>query len=407
MQQLVGADPDDLERLAVRMDAASSNVDRIRSAVDVSVRRAPWNGRVADRFKADWSSQHAAALRAAAEFLTGASNSLRRNAEEQRNASGDPGSGRIRPADPTVCRVSPEDEIAYTRRQMQEELDRAPAWDHARRKRLEDFLAGDRQFLKYSDTPGDERIIEVHGDLSTAKKVIIHVPGIFTGLDDYRHGGSDDAEALYNSVKGRGDVVVISFADYDVPQNLVEAAGDHGAQTGAPQMQALVQRLHDDGFATGDISVVAHSYGSRVVGEAMKGGLDVGRVVALGSPGMGADSRAGLGSPNVDLYAGSAPTDYVDDGSLWVDGARFVSEAGRIIPGAGLSIAAGATADAYEGVHGPSPVDMAGVHRLDTGPAQGHLHYFQGRSLEHIIDAALDHPHGAGGGGGGGGGSAW
>lgn len=399
MQQLVGADPADLERLARRMDTCASEVVRARTAVQSAVQHAPWLGSVADRFRRDWSSVHAVEMRAAGEFLASASQRLRRNAEEQRRVSGDPGSGRIRPPDMRVCKVTMADEVAYNRRRLREELDRTSPSDQARRERLAAFLADDRQLLTYSDAKGDERIVEVHGNLSTAARVIIHVPGIFTGLDDYQDGGNDAAEALYRSAQDRGDVAVISFADYDVPQNLLEAAGDHGAQTGAPQLRALVQRLHADGFATGDISVVAHSYGSRVAGEAMKGGLDVDRVVAVGSPGMGADSRAALGSPGVDLYAGSTPTDYVDAGSPLIR-----SLAVPLPPTSPVQIAA---VEAYQRVHGPSPASLSGVHSLDVGDAQGHLGYFQGRSLENMIDVLLDEPHSAGRGGGGGGGSGW
>lgn len=409
MSQLVGADPDDLERVAVKMDAAASRLGAIRSTIGSSVKGSPWQGPVADRFRADWSGQHAVAMRSAVSFLDDAAGRLRLDAREQREASRDVG-GHVRPGVSGVgngpaCPAGLDGDAYATRLQMERRLAELTGPEHrTERERLEKLLSGGRTFLTFSDRPGDERIVEVHGDLSTARKVIIHIPGISTNLDSYADGGHADARALYaGAVDMYGpDVAVISFADYDVPggldglneaslKALLDADSDAGARIGGENLRRLVADLHRQGFTNEDLSVVAHSYGTSVTGAAMKDGLDVSRVVALGSPGMGGNDRAAIGSPHVDLYAGSAGDDFVDDGSAWYDGARLGSRLAMFNPataGAGLVVAG---LEQYaSGSHGESPAGMDGVHPLDTAGARQHSDYFKNEdSLQNVLQAAL------------------
>ena len=409
MSQLVGANPDELDRLAARLDTASSSMRGIRSNISASVRRSPWHGWVADRFRSDWSSQHAVAMRSAEAFLDDAADRLRREATEQRAASRDVGAGS-RPGVSTneagpACPVGLGGMEYATRIQMEQRLAELTGPEHrAERERLEKLLAGDRQFLMFSDTPGDERIIEVHGDLSRAKKVIIHIPGISTNLDSYVNGGHSDAQALFGGATDMygPDVAVVSFANYPIPggldglnaesvRALLDADSDHGARIGGENLRQLVAELHRAGFRSDDISVVAHSYGTSVTGAAMKDGLDVSRVIALGSPGMGGDSRAAIGSPNVDLYAGSSGDDFVDDGSGWFDGLRLGSKVAMLNPvTAGPGILAWGLEQKVSGSHGESPAGMDGVHPLDTAGARQHSDYFKDeQSLKNVLSAAL------------------
>ncbi|MFV0405328.1 MAG: alpha/beta hydrolase, partial [Propioniciclava sp.] len=146
------------------------------------------------------------------------------------------------------------------------------------------------------------RIIQVYGDLATADEVIIHVPGMTTDLDNYRGDGNDAAQSLYQIAGEQSSkrIAVVSFADYDVPR-AADAALGGPAKAGAENLRGLVADLESMGFSRDKVSVTAHSYGSRVVGEAMKQGLPVREVVVAGSPGMGSQDRASLGSPEVRL----------------------------------------------------------------------------------------------------------
>lgn len=263
-----------------------------------------------------------------------------------------------------------------------------------------------RQILMIDGTPGDQRIVEVHGNLATAKKVIIHVPGINTDLGDYTDGHSN-ARNLYEEARAvyGDDVAVVSFADYNIPDDLGEAASTRGAESGAPQLNALVGQLHDMGHSTGDISVVAHSYGSTVTGHAMEDGLDVGRVVVLGSPGMGGNDRSALGSPSVDLWAASAPIDVTsgDQMKYAAGGAAVGGILGGLVGGP-VGTAGGAALGGMIGAgdpvswapaHGESPAaDGFGANRFDVPDAYGHSAYFDdgSASLENIARLATGRP---------------
>ena len=230
-----------------------------------------------------------------------------------------------------------------------------------------------RQFLKLSAASGDERFIEVYGDLDKAKKVVVYVPGVSTDLDTIMAGGGPPEELQRKLTQLYGEeVAVIHWADYDVPSSIgPPAALPHGAESGVAPLQSLIAQLRSEGFATDDIGVIGHSYGSVVTGHAMKapGGLDVGYVLMIGSPGTGAASRDDLGSPHAHVSAAVGPGDSISSahsdfgaaGGLLggLVGALF----GKGPEGAGIGSKAGYyVGDAVPGMdingpHGPPPTD--------------------------------------------------
>ena len=245
---------------------------------------------------------------------------------------------------------------------------------------LGDSLATDepRQFLMVDATAADNRAVEVIGDLEAADRVIIHVPGMNTDLGDYAPGGHRDASALYTQLTSTGErVAVVSFMDYNVPDDPAEAASSAGAESGVHGLRTLVGDLQSMGISQSRIGVVAHSYGSVVVGHAMKEGLDVSRVVVLGSPGMGhgVDDRADLGSPHVELYAAKA------EGNLAAVAAGALGPLGPVLgAAAGNAISGGDYVSPLPG-HGEDPSDEGfGATVFDVGSARGHSQYFRERS---------------------------
>jgi hypothetical protein len=84
----VGADPEQLEALSVRLDQGIQSLEAIRSQVTGSLGRVHWEGHDGDRFRDDWHSHHAMAIAAACDLLREAARALRKNAMEQREASG-------------------------------------------------------------------------------------------------------------------------------------------------------------------------------------------------------------------------------------------------------------------------------------------------------------------------------
>ncbi len=430
-----GANADELDRLAALLAASARELDAMHRQLGRQLHSAPWRGPVADRFRQGWATDHRAAVVRSSAFLSGLDADLRRQATQQRNASaagGGAASSSSAPSSAQQRRDALDDRYRETQRRIEErkrylrdEIKRLksikdeggvmeflgdinPLADskaearHAQIERLQAELdaldglknVGGRQLLKIDGTPGDQRIVEVHGDLSNARKVIVHVPGMETDLGDYGNGHSN-AKALYDEARRvyGDDVVVVSFADYNIPDDLGEAASTAGAEDGAGRLRSLVGDLHRMGFAAGDISVVAHSYGTVVAGHAMQDGLDVGRVVALGSPGMGADDRSGLGSPQVDLWAASAPIDATsgDQAKYTLGGAVVGFAFGGIVGGIGGGLVGAGDPVSWAPAHGESPAaDGFGAHQFDVPDAYGHSAYFEGgsRSLENITRLA-------------------
>jgi pimeloyl-ACP methyl ester carboxylesterase len=222
------------------------------------------------------------------------------------------------------------------------------------------------QLLGFSASNGEDHVVQVHGDLSRASRVVIIVPGMATDFGDYGPGGGQtkNADNLYRQLrKTYGDeVAVVAWCDYDSPKGVLDAAEPGGANRGAPNLKAFVDSLHSNGFGTNDISIVAHSYGTLVTGRAMQRGLDVSRVVAIGSPGMGSSTRAGLGSPGVQLYAAQS---YDDPISLVDPTNRF----------------------------GPDPATAGFGNAFDVGNVDGHSQYFTpgSTSLTNIASLSVGH----------------
>ncbi len=165
------------------------------------------------------------------------------------------------------------------------------------------------QLLRF-DTNDDGRVVEVRGDLKKAKHVVILVPGMTNDLSTV-DAIRDRADRIYDEMaKQNGgktdDIAVILWLGYNTPDNsprgYVEATRSVPAKAGAQQLVHDVNMLRTHGM-NAHVTVVAHSYGTVVAGQAMKQGLHVNDVISLGSPGMDASSRQQLGSPNVHLWA--------------------------------------------------------------------------------------------------------
>ncbi|WP_045743304.1 alpha/beta hydrolase [Actinoplanes rectilineatus] len=177
-----------------------------------------------------------------------------------------------------------------------------------------------RQILAL-DRRGDGMIATVLGDLETADRVAILIPGVDTTLANFdtglggvlRRAPSWQAEQLFAQIR-RADpgarVAVIAWLGYDTPEGVRrEALREDRAASGAPVLEKLV-----DGLVTGHpdraIVVVGHSYGSIVAGHAAaRLSRQVTDIVAIGSPGMGVPDRSALGTA-ARVWAGSAPDDW-------------------------------------------------------------------------------------------------
>ncbi|GGS54270.1 hypothetical protein [Actinokineospora fastidiosa] len=93
MGEMLGADPDQLDRLGVALAGLADQVDGIRCEVNSLLGRTVWLGRDGDTFRADWQGRWSHLLVAVAAAGREGAGALRNNAVQQRVASGGDGGG--------------------------------------------------------------------------------------------------------------------------------------------------------------------------------------------------------------------------------------------------------------------------------------------------------------------------
>ncbi len=209
-------------------------------------------------------------------------------------------------------------------------------------------LARDRNFLAF-DPSGDGRAVEVIGDLASARRIVVLVPGVDTTLRDFdrglggvpRRAPSVQARAVYEAVGWAPDVAVVAWLGYDPPEGMgVAAVRRERALAGAQELQRFVPALNPNATFV----IVGHSYGTVVMGLAAASGLpaNVTDLVALASPGLGEEFR-----PEARLWGATAETDWI-----------------RRVPAVRLAGFG----------HGPDPADSA-ARPLPTDGVTGHDAY--------------------------------
>jgi pimeloyl-ACP methyl ester carboxylesterase len=221
------------------------------------------------------------------------------------------------------------------------------------------WVAAGRRFVLF-DPAGDGRTAEVVGDLSTADRVVILVPGVGTRLADFDRGLGGVARrapavqaravaAAARSVDPGARVAVVAWLGYDPPDGLgLAAVRAESAADGARELLRFVDAVAA-ARPTATIAVVGHSYGAVVVGLAAPR-LDprVTDMVAIGAPGMGVGDAGDLRT-DARVWAAEAATDWI-----------------RRVPGVRL----------FGLGHGRHPADPAfGARPLPTDGVAGHDGY--------------------------------
>lgn len=172
-----------------------------------------------------------------------------------------------------------------------------------------------RQVL-FFDPRGPGLVAVVVGDLATARRVAILVPGSDTTLSTFFSrgtaspgGGAAALAAQARALEPGNRLAVIAWLGYAAPPTwsgtvLTSAAARAGAAALRPLVIALAAR--------GDqVALLCHSYGSVVCGLAAPG-LPVTDIAVFGSPGMDASSAAALGT-RARVWAGRGSGDWVAD----------------------------------------------------------------------------------------------
>lgn len=178
---------------------------------------------------------------------------------------------------------------------------------------------GGARFLAF-DGRGKGRAIEVFGDLESADRVAVLVPGSDTTLDTYQRfrAGAVALEQRLRAEHPRS--AVVAWLGYDTPGTVSPAVLTTGrADEAAAELGSFLPRLARMAAPQARLSLLCHSYGS-VVCARTGTGSEVTDMALFGSPGTGAGS-AGQLPTRARVWAGRGGAD-------WISGVPHVSVGG-------------------------------------------------------------------------------
>ncbi|WP_150116295.1 alpha/beta hydrolase [Williamsia herbipolensis] len=188
-------------------------------------------------------------------------------------------------------------------------------------KALDDPTGSNPRFLLQVDDRGRGAVAVNNPD--TAANVTTYVPGTGSNLGNIG-GGIDRAQTMVGAAERadpRAATSVVAWYGYDAPQGLGAAAGPASAAGAAGPLDSFQDGLRatHEGATASHNTVLGHSYGTVVVGEASSEGhtLDADDLVFLASPGIGGpnspDDLSLTGVARSDMaqhvYASTATTD--------------------------------------------------------------------------------------------------
>jgi Alpha/beta hydrolase len=212
----------------------------------------------------------------------------------------------------------------------------------------------DRQILAFD--PARSTLVELNGNLETAKSVAVLVPGMNTTVE----GSAANTDTARRFVAAtHGEVAAITYLGGPFPHGdnvvaaLAEAADPHFALEMAPRLAAFSTDVDRTVDATGRqvaVTYVGHSYGGSILGTAEALGMTADRTLYVAAAG------AGVG---------------VDDPGDWHNRNHDVLRFSMTAPGDVIELVQGLPG----GPHGADPDEMPGVIRLATG------HYDDGRPM--------------------------
>lgn len=208
--------------------------------------------------------------------------------------------------------------------------------------------AGSAQFLTF-DGRGRGRAVEVFGDVESADRVAVLVPGSDTTLDTYERFRAGAVSLQQHLRAEHPRSAVVAWLGYDTPGTVSTTVLSAGrADEAAAELAPFLDRLRAISGPGARISLLCHSYGSVVCARTATGSA-VGDVVLFGSPGTGAGSARELPT-TARVWAGRGSED-------WIGGVPHVR-----LGGIGF---------------GADPVDPAfGARAFDAG-AVGHSDYLK------------------------------
>ncbi|MFF1557852.1 alpha/beta hydrolase [Streptomyces sp. NPDC058279] len=169
--------------------------------------------------------------------------------------------------------------------------------------------AGGGGFLAF-DGRGKGRAVEVLGDLESADRVTVLVPGSDTTLDSYQRFRAG-AVALEQRLQAEHpNSAVVAWLGYDTPGTVsTTVLTTSRADEAAAQLGPFLSDMEALSRPDTRISLLCHSYGS-VVCARTRTGPKVTDLVLYGSPGTGADSAAALPT-RAQVWSGRGSRDWI------------------------------------------------------------------------------------------------
>ncbi|SEN29114.1 alpha/beta hydrolase [Actinacidiphila rubida] len=242
--------------------------------------------------------------------------------------------------------------------------------------RYASLLAGHRQILSFDPT-GPGRAAEVFGDLSTARRIAVVVPGVDTDMLTFEKSSkpysspTGMARALYDEEQNDqpgARTAVIAWADYTTPSGVgLDASTGTLAERGAVRLEGLVQALP----RKAEVSLFCHSYGSVLCGVAapdLPHGR-IGDIAVFGSPGMRVRRAADLHT-TANVWAARDSSDWISD-VPHVEFAGLGHGADPVSGSFGARVVSAAGASGHPGYFAPGTASLANFAEIALGDYQG------------------------------------
>ncbi|MFI5677772.1 alpha/beta hydrolase [Streptomyces cellulosae] len=181
-------------------------------------------------------------------------------------------------------------------------------------------------YLLGFSTEGDGRAIIANGNPDTADHQAVYVPGTTSDLGSIE-GNINRMVNVWHAADDEADgksVSTITWLGYDAPDSVAkDAPFKHYAYDGAPAFNQFLDGLQasHSGDSEAHRTVIAHSYGSTLVGAAAETGhLNADDVVFAGSPGVRVSGADEMDVPKGHVWNEEADEDPVPDLGRWGHG---------------------------------------------------------------------------------------
>jgi pimeloyl-ACP methyl ester carboxylesterase len=185
-----------------------------------------------------------------------------------------------------------------------------------------DKLHRSDMFLLGFDDIGKGHVAVSYGNPDKMANTAVYVPGTGSSLDG-ASGDLDRALTVYTTANTQksGSTASIYWLGYDAPQwGVPGPASQSNADNGAAKLAAFVNCLKPNHFGASHVTLIGHSYGSTVVGDAFAhAGMKADDVIFVGSPGVTVDKASDLHLDPSHVWAGKAKFDPIPEISASVN----------------------------------------------------------------------------------------